>query len=80
MIEPRVPRFDWGMVVTATEDLFNDGSYPDLEKDEKLVANGTRGEIVRVGTHEDSNTPVYLVEFEGGKVVGCLEEEIRPLS
>ena len=79
MIDPRVPRFDWGMAVTAVEDLFNDGSYPDLEKDEKIVANGTRGEIVRIGTHEDSNTPVYLVEFEGGRVVGCLEEEIKPL-
>ena len=79
MIDPRVPRFDWGMAVTAVSDLFNDGSYPDLEKEEKIVANGTRGEIVRVGTHEDSNTPVYLVEFEGGRVVGCLEEEIKPL-
>ena len=80
MIEPRTPRFEWGMPVTSTGDLINDGSYPDLEKDALIVSRGTRGEIVNVGTHTETNVPVYLVEFEGGKVVGCLEDEIRPLS
>jgi nitrogen fixation protein NifZ len=31
-----------------------------------------------VGTHTDSNTPIYLVDFNGQYVVGCLEEEISP--
>jgi len=43
-----------------------------------LVSNGTLGEIVNVGYHEELNLPVYLVEFLEGGVVGCLEEEIAP--
>ena len=42
------------------------------------MAAGTLGEIVQVGAHVDSNTPVYLVEFEEKFVIGCLEEEIEP--
>jgi nitrogen fixation protein NifZ len=32
-----------------------------------------------VGSHTESNTPIYLVEFTERLVVGCLEEEIMPL-
>jgi nitrogen fixation protein NifZ len=59
-------------------DLVNDGSYPGTELDALLISSGTQGEIVQTGMHEESNTPVYLVEFPGGKVVGCLESEIAP--
>jgi nitrogen fixation protein NifZ len=35
---------------------------------------------VQTGMHQESNTPVYLVEFPDGKVVGCLEAEIAPVN
>lgn len=78
MFEPRLPRYDWGLRVKAAVDLFNDGSYPDQAADALLVAAGSQGEIVQVGSHQEANLPVYLVEF-AGRVVGCLEEEILPL-
>lgn len=78
MIEPRAPKYRWGQSVTAGQDLFNDGSYPDQAEDALLVRAGEQGEIVQVGLHTESNTPVYLVEFAADRVVGCLEEEIIP--
>jgi nitrogen fixation protein NifZ len=75
----RNSRFDWGMSVLSKDDLFNDGTYPGVEKEALIVGRGTRGEIVNVGTHSESNVTVYLVEFEGGQVVGCFEDEIQPL-
>ncbi len=80
MIEPRLPKYDWGQRVQATENLVNDGSYPDKAPDALLVSAGENGEIVQVGRHEESNTPVYLVEFSPDRVVGCLEEEIVPVE
>ncbi|HEY9146642.1 MAG TPA: nitrogen fixation protein NifZ [Thiobacillus sp.] len=78
MIEPREAKYQWGQRMVATADLFNDGTYPDREPEALLVSTGTPGEIVNVGYHEELNLPVYLVEFEAGGVVGCLEEEITP--
>lgn len=78
-MEPRLPRYQWGQRVHAVGDLFNDGSFPDEPADTLLVAAGTVGEIVQIGTHVDSSTPVYLVEFNPRRIVGCLEEEITPL-
>jgi nitrogen fixation protein NifZ len=79
MIEPRIPKYQWGQRVKALLDLHNDGSYPDFPKAALLVKNSDAGEIVQVGTHTESNTPIYLVEFAEHLVVGCLEEEIMPL-
>ena len=79
MIEPKMPKFDWGQRVVADADLFNDGSYPGRDSDALLVGKGAVGEVVQVGKHEDTDTPVYLVEFPDGCVVGCLEEEIALL-
>jgi nitrogen fixation protein NifZ len=79
MMEPRLPKFDWGQRVQATQDLVNDGSFPDRDPEALLVRAGENGEIVQVGRHEETNTPVYLVEFSPDRVVGCLEEEIAPL-
>lgn len=79
MIEPREPRYRWGQRVTAALDLYNDGSYPDQPAEALLVRAGDAGEIVQVGAHTESNTPVYLVEFNARHVVGCLEEEIAPV-
>jgi nitrogen fixation protein NifZ len=72
----RVPKFHWGERVIADIDLVNDGSHPDAAAEELLVQRGTAGEIVNVGSHVDTDTPVYLVEFAGGRVVGCLEQEL----
>lgn len=77
MIEPRTPLYQWGQKVSTEADIFNDGSYPDHEPEALLVAAGSIGEIVQVGHHEEANIPIYLVEFPGGYVVGCFEEEIR---
>ena len=79
MIEPRIPKFQWGQRVAALLDLRNDGSYPDAEWEALLAGAGDQGEIVQVGMHTDSNTPVYLVEFSDRRVVGCMEEEIAPV-
>lgn len=78
MLDIRQPKYQWGQPVVAAVDLVNDGSYPEMAAEALLVACGTRGEIVQTGMHQESNTPVYLVEFPDGKVVGCLEEEIGP--
>ena len=78
MIEPREAKYQWGQRMVATADLFNDGTYPEREPEALLVSTGTPGEIVNVGYHEELNLPVYLVEFEAGGVIGCLEEEIMP--
>lgn len=76
LIETRLPKYEWGQHVCAAIDLVNDGSYPEVPVDALLVPAGGRGEIVQVGHHTEANVPIYLVEFEGGAVVGCLEEEI----
>jgi nitrogen fixation protein NifZ len=79
MIEPRLPKYQWGQRVKATIDLLNDGSFPNAPADGLLVAVGDTGEIVQVGTQTEVNLPIYLVEFGERLVVGCLEEEITPL-
>jgi nitrogen fixation protein NifZ len=80
MFEPRVPKYQWGRPVRAAVDLLNDGSYPEQPGEGLLVAAGEEGEIVNVGLHTESNTPVYIVEFTGNRVVGVVEEEIAPLG
>ena len=79
MIDPREPKFQWGQRVRCLIDLVNDGSYPNAAEDALLVEAGGLGEIVQVGSHVDSSTPIYLVEFNEKYVIGCLEEEIAPL-
>jgi len=79
MIEPRIPKYQWGQRVKALIDLHNDGSFPDTPADAMLVSVGDTGEIVQVGTQTEANLPIYLVEFGERLVVGCLEEEINPL-
>ncbi|MDZ5649921.1 nitrogen fixation protein NifZ [Nitrospirillum sp. BR 11828] len=78
MIEPRQPLYQWGQRMRVVADLVNDGGYPDVPADALLEPAGTVGEIVQVGTHVDSGTPIYLVEFADRRVIGCLEEEIVP--
>ncbi|RJF69465.1 nitrogen fixation protein NifZ [Rhodopseudomonas palustris] len=73
------PKYQWGQRVSAQIDLFNDGSFPDQPDEALLVKSGDAGEIVRIGLHEESNQPVYLVEFAEQRVIGCLEHEIAPV-
>jgi nitrogen fixation protein NifZ len=79
MTESVVPKYQWGQQVQALIDLYNDGSFPESEAEALLVRVGDPGEIVQVGTHTESNTVVYMVEFGTSRVVGCLEEEIASL-
>lgn len=79
MIEPREASYNWGQRVVAMVDLVNDGTYPEKPLDAVLVEMGSEGEVVQVGHHEESNQPVYMVEFDG-LVIGCLEEEIMLLQ
>lgn len=78
MYEQREAKYQWGLRVAAVTDLVNDGSYPDKPMNALLVAAGDLGEIVQIGHHTEANMPVYIVEFAGRGVVGCLEEEITP--
>ena len=79
MIDPAVPKFQWGQQVRASVDLINDGSYPECPEQALLAANGAVGEIVQVGMHVESNVPIYLVEFSPDRVIGCFEHEISPI-
>jgi nitrogen fixation protein NifZ len=76
MSDSAQPKFQWGQPVWTVVDLVNDGSYPGKPESALLVASGDRGEVVQVGAHVETNTTVYLVEFSGSRVVGCLEDEI----
>ncbi len=80
MYEQREARYQWGQPVVAAIDLINDGSYPDKPVDALLVAAGDLGEIVQIGHHTEANMPIYIVEFAGRGVIGCLEEEIVPAA
>jgi nitrogen fixation protein NifZ len=79
-MEPAVPKFRWGQRVQAAVDLFNDGSFPEQPAEALLARSGELGEIVQVGTHVETNTPVYLVEFAARRVIGCLQGEIAALG
>ncbi len=76
MMEAEKPRFEWGQRVEAVQDLFNDGSYPDVAADALLVGMGEVGEIVQVGRHTDSGTIIYMAEFANNRVIGCMEPEL----
>ena len=75
MIDPRLPRFEWGQRVRAAVDLVNDGSHPEAAEGALMVPAGGLGESVQIGHHAEANVPVYLVDFDG-RVLGCLEEEL----
>lgn len=76
MSDSAIPKFQWGQPVWTLVDLFNDGSFPGVPDAALLVAAGDRGEVVQIGAHVETNTNVYMVEFDGSRVVGCLEDEL----
>ncbi|WP_423228641.1 nitrogen fixation protein NifZ [Pseudaquabacterium inlustre] len=77
MIEPRAPKYPWGLEVVAATDLYNDGSLPDVPEDQLVIVAGGPGEIVQIGHHTEANIPLYMVDF-GLVVLGCTEDEILP--
>jgi nitrogen fixation protein NifZ len=77
---PREPLYGWGERVSAAVDLLNDGSHPHAPEGALLVPKGTPGAVARVGSAPEINAPVYLVEFPGGVMVGCFEEELTPVG
>ncbi len=79
MSDQGLAKLEWGQRVRATADLFNDGSFPEQPVDALLVKAGDAGEIVQIGAHVETETPIYLVEFGENKIVGCLAEEITPV-
>lgn len=76
MAEAQIAKYQWGQIIHSQVDLINDGSFPDVGAEAVLVEKGTQGEVVNVGTIEETGAPIYLVEFSNGKVVGVLEDEI----
>lgn len=77
MIEPRTPIDRWGQRIETRTDLYNDGTFPEHGLAELLQPAGSIGEIVRIGVHETTHAPVYLVQFPDGSVIGWFEEELR---
>ena len=70
-----------GEVVFASEDLFNDGSLPDVAEGALLATAGTRGVVVKAGHLDGTRTEIFAVRFEGadevlGPPVGCLVDEL----
>lgn len=76
MTDPRVPKYRSGQRVKTVVDVTNDGSVDNAPPDGVLVGAGGIGKIVRVMMHTEASVPIYLVDFGGRLLVGCLEEEI----
>lgn len=74
----QTPKYQWGQTMVAAVDLVNDGSHPRVAANALLAAQGSPCEIVNVGAVQHTGSPVYLVEFPDGVVVGVLEDEIVP--
>lgn len=72
-----------GDMVYAAVAFYNDGSFPGLPEDALMVAEGTRGVIVRKGHLEDQpDVTLFQVRFEDadknlGPPIGCWPDEIR---
>lgn len=79
MNAPGEHRFDWGHAVMAAVDLVNDGSHPGSAEGALLAAAGACGTVVQTGLVEATRTPVYMVEFADGTVVGCFDAELTPV-
>ncbi len=67
-------KYQWGDKVRVMNDIWNDGSYPEVDANEVLVLQGAQGYVLQVGKDEGGKF-LYVVEF-GDKLVGCFEEEL----
>lgn len=78
-----VESLEEGDVVYAAVAFHNDGSFPGLEEDALLAAEGSRGVIIRKGhLEENPDRTIFLVRFEDadknlGPAVGAWPEELR---
>ncbi len=72
-----------GDTIFATNDILNDGSFPDYEENELIVNQGTRGVIINFGhLEENEDQEIFLVKFETdtedlGPPVGCWPQDIQ---
>lgn len=73
--------YDVGDLVTATKDLRNDGTYPEvgIEIGQVLVPEGCDGEVLNVGVYLQEHI-IYAVAFQNGRIVGCMERELQPTA
>lgn len=78
-----VDSLEEGDLVYAAMPLHNDGGLEEMPEDAFLVAEGTRGVIIRKGyLEENEDRNVFLVRFEDGTgnlgdPIGCYAEELR---
>jgi nitrogen fixation protein NifZ len=73
-------RFDFGEAVRLTRNVRNDGTFPGLDVGNLLVKRGSVGYVMNVGTFLQDQI-IYTVNFlDLGRVVGCRDEELIPIS
>jgi nitrogen fixation protein NifZ len=73
-------RFDFGEAVRLTRNVRNDGTFPGLDVGNLLVKRGSVGYEMNVGTFLQDQV-IYTVNFlDLGRVIGCREEELIPVS
>ena len=84
----RNKHFKIGDTIRSSEDIYNDGSFPNVAEDALLVSEGTRGVVIDEGYLEEDETKIlYLVKFEDrenpadlGPPIGCWPEDITPIE
>lgn len=71
------PKFDYGDEVRVVRNLRNDGTFPGAPTGALLVRRGSVGCVRDVGRFLQDQI-IYSVHFvEGGRLVGCREEELQ---
>ena len=79
MIDPRLPKYQWGQRVRGLIDLVNDGSFPNAPEDALLVGVGRRSARSSRSARMSRPTRRSTSSNSSEKyVIGCLEEEIEP--
>ncbi len=73
------PSINGARSVSAVEDLYNDGSYPDAPADALLVEAGEKGEIVNIGTHVGNKHAYLSRRIQGEDRGGLLRRRDRSL-
>lgn len=71
-----LPQFEYGAAVRVIRNVRNDGTFPGRAVGELLVRRGSVGHVHDVGTYLQDQI-IYRVYFiDGGRMVGCREEEL----
>ena len=74
------PRWDIGDTLRVTRNVRDDGTYPGAARGELLVARGSIGTVVDIGTFLMDQIIYSLHFLEQGRIVGCREEELIGLD